>query len=126
MDKSLLEVMLSTCNKTEMPPNPSKNAVIMILIESFLQAILEIVLMPLVISKKPVKIGPIKEVSICIQWKNGLNSISTICVIPLEFKIEIIEEKMTTNPPMTKMDFMLLIILSDKISPKLEKVARFF
>ena len=74
MDKSLLEVMLSTCNKTETPPNPSKNAVIMILIESFLQAILEIVLMPLVISKKPVKIGPIKEVSMCIQSKNGLNA----------------------------------------------------
>ena len=126
MDKSLLEVMLRTCNKTEMPPNPSKNAVIMILIESFLQAILEIVLMPLVISKKHVKIGPIKEVSMCIQSKNGLNNNSIICVIPLAFKIEIIEEKMTTNPPITKMDFMLLTILSDKISPKLEKVARFF
>ena len=36
IDKSLLEVILSTCNKTEIPPKPSKNAVINILMESFL------------------------------------------------------------------------------------------
>ena len=123
MDKSLLEVILSTCNKTEIPPNPSKKAVINMLIEIFLQAILEIVLIPFVISKKPVNRGSIKEGEICIKLKNGVAMISIICVMPLDFKIEIIEEKMTTNPPMTKMDFILLTILSDKISPKLEKDA---
>ena len=122
MDKSLLEVILSTCNKTEIPPKPSKNEVINILIESFLQAILEILLIPLVISKNPVNSGSIKEG----ELKNGLAMISIICVIPLDFKIEIIEEKMTTNPPISKIDFMLLIILSDKISPKLEKEAGVF
>ena len=126
MDKSLLEVILSTCNKTEIPPKPSKNEVINILIESFLQAILEILLIPLVISKNPVNSGSIKEGETCIKLKNGVAMISIICVIPLDFKIEIIEEKMTTNPPITKIDFILLTILSDKISPKLEKEAGVF
>ena len=123
MDKSLFEVILSTCSKTEIPPNPSKKAVIKILIESFLQVILEMLLIPFVISKNPVNRGSIKEGEICIKLKNGVAMISIICVIPLDFKIEIIEEKMTTNPPISKIDFMLLIILSDKISPKLDKDA---
>ena len=126
MDKSLLEVMLSTCNKTEIPPKPSKNAVINILMESFLQAILEMLLIPFVISKNPVNSGSIKEGETCIKLKNGVAMISIICVIPLDFKIEIIEEKITTNPPITKIDFILLTILSDKISPKLEKEACVF
>ena len=121
-----MEVILSTCNKTEIPPKPSKKAVINILIESFLQAILEIVLIPFVISKNPVNSGSIKEGEICIKLKNGVAMISIMCVIPLDFKIEIIEEKMTTNPPITKIDFILLTILSDKISPKLEKEACVF
>ena len=116
-------MILSTCNKTEIPPNPSKKAVINILIESFLQAILEILLIPFVISKKPVNRGSIKEGEICIKLKNGVAMISIICVIPLDFKIDIIEEKMTTNPPIIKIDFILLTILSDKISPKLENEA---
>ena len=126
IDKSLLEVILSTCNKTEIPPKPSKNAVINMLIESFLQAILEILLIPFVISKNPVNSGSIKEGETCIKLKNGVAMISTICVMPLDFKIEIIEEKMTTNPPIIKIDFILFTILSDKISPKLEKEACVF
>ena len=83
-------------------------------------------LIPFVISKNPVNSGSIKEGETCIKLKNGVAMISIICVIPLDFKIEIIEEKMTTNPPISKIDFMLLIILSDKISPKLEKEAGVF
>ena len=83
-------------------------------------------LIPFVISKNPVNSGSIKDGEICIKLKNGVAMISIICVIPLDFKIEIIEEKMTTNPPISKIDFMLLIILSDKISPKLEKEAGVF
>ena len=126
IERSLLEVILSTCNRTDIPPNPSKNAVINKLMESFLQAILEIVLIPLVISKKPVNSGSIKEGETWINWNNGVTIISIICVIPLDFKIEIIEEKITTNPPITKIDFILLMILSDKISPKLDKDACVF
>ena len=121
-----MEVILSTCNKTEIPPKPSKKAVINILIESFLQAILEMLLIPFVISKNPVNSGSIKEGEICVKLKNGVAMISIICVIPLDFKIEIMEEKMTTNPPITKIDFILLTILSDKISPKLENEACVF
>ena len=80
-------------------------------------------LIPFVISKNPVNSGSIKDGEICIKLKNGVAMISIICVIPLDFKIEIIEEKITTNPPITKIDFILLIILSDKTSPKLEKEA---
>ena len=119
-------MILSTCNKTEIPPKPSKKAVINILIESFLQAILEILLIPFVISKNPVNNGSIKEGEICIELNNGVAIISIIRVIPLDFRIEIIEEKITTNPPITKIDFILLTILSDKISPKLEKEASVF
>ena len=119
-------MILSTCNKTEIPPKPSKKAVINILIESFLQAILEILLMPFVISKNPVNNGSIKEVEISIKLNNGVAMISIICVIPLDFRIEMIEEKITTNPPIIKIDFILLTILSDKISPKLEKEAGVF
>ena len=49
----------------EIPPKPSKNAVKIRFKESFLQAMEEMVLIPLVISKKPVKSPGIKLVSIC-------------------------------------------------------------
>ena len=42
------------------------------------------------------------------------------------FKIEIILEKITTNPPIIKTVEMLLIILFPKTSPKLEKVTFLF
>ena len=92
-------------------------------IESFLHAILEILLIPLVISKKPVNIGSIKVGFTFIKLKNGFNIISTKCVSPLDFNIEIIEENRTTNPPITKIDLILLIILSERTSPRLYKVA---
>ena len=40
---------------------------------------------------------------------------------PLAFKIEIMLEKTTTNPPINKIVEMLFVILLPKISPKLEK-----
>ena len=78
-------------------------------------------LIPLVISKKPVNSGSIKEGEICIKSKNGVAMISIICVRPLDFRIEITEENITTNPPISNIDFILLMILSDKTSPRLEK-----
>jgi len=62
----------------------------------------EILLIPLVISKKPVIIGLIKEVSICKMLKRGIKSKEKLCNKPLLFKIEITLEKMTTNPPISK------------------------
>ena len=56
--------MLSTWSNTEIPPKPSKKAVKIIFIESFLQAIEDIELIPFVISKKPQIRGLINELSI--------------------------------------------------------------
>ena len=39
IDKSVFEVILKTCKNTDKPPKPSKNAVKIKFIESFLQAI---------------------------------------------------------------------------------------
>ena len=72
IDKSVLETILQTCNKIEIPPNPSKKLVKIILIEISLIAMLEIKEIPLVISKKPVKRGVIKLVLIL----NGCNKIT--------------------------------------------------
>ena len=44
---------------------------------------------------------------------------------PLALKMDIILEKITTKPPIKRMVEMLLVILCDKISPKLEKEAVF-
>ncbi len=62
----------------------------------------KILLIPLVISKKPVIIGLIKEVSICKMLKRGIKKKKKLCNKPLLFKIEITLEKMTTNPPISK------------------------
>ena len=43
--------------------------------------------------------------------------------IPLAFKMDIILEKITTNPPINKIVEVALVILSANISPKLEKDA---
>ena len=63
--------MLKTCNKIEIPPKPNKNEVNIILIEIFLQAILEIVLIPFVISKNPLIKAEAKVVSILRKLKIG-------------------------------------------------------
>ena len=123
IDKSVLEVMLNTCRRTEIPPKPSKNAVIIIFIDNFLKAIFEMIFIPLVISNKPVKIPDIKLVSIFKKLHNGVNISSNISSKWLDLRIDIILENITTNPPIIKMVEILLVILSDKISPKLEKVA---
>ena len=94
----------------------------MILIESFLQAILEIVLIPFVISNKPLNRGAIKEVSILSVWKRGENKLDKIFKVPLAFKIEITLENITTNPPIKKIVEILLVMLSARTSPKLENV----
>lgn len=121
IDKSVLEVMLRTWSNTEIPPKPSKNAVKIMLIESFLQAICEIEFIPFVISKNPQRKGDIKEVSILRKLNNGEKQVDKMLIMPLDFKIEITLEKITTNPPINKMVEILLVILSAKTSPKLEK-----
>lgn len=94
--------MLKTCNKTESPPNPNKIAVTIILKEIFFNFIIEIILIPFVISNKPVKIDAIKLDGIPKKLKMGSNKMQTKFVIPLIFKIEITTENSTTNPPIIR------------------------
>ena len=89
--------MLKTCNKTDKPPKPSKKAVIIILTEIALKLILEIELIPLVISSKPVRIPEIKELSICKKSKIGVNIKTKLCKMLLAFKIEIMLENIGEN-----------------------------
>lgn len=122
IDKSDFEVILKTCNRTDIPPKPSKKAVKIRLIESFLLEILEIELIPFVISKKPLISGVAKEESILKKAKIGEILIEKTDNNPLDFNIDIILENITTKPPISKIVEMLFVILSDKILPKLEKV----
>ena len=125
MDKSDLEVILQTWSRMEIPPKPSRKAVKIILKESFLQLILEIVLIPFVISNIPVKMPEMKLVSMFKDWKIGFSKTVKLFNKPLALKMEIILEKITTNPPIKRMVEMLLVILSAKISPKLENETDF-
>ena len=123
IDKSVLEVILQTCNKIDIPPKPSKNALKIMLIESFFDAIQDIELIPFVISKKPLIRGAIKSELIPTKLKNGAVKLDTALRIPLDFRIDIILENITTKPPINKIVEILLVILSDIISPKFEKEA---
>lgn len=118
-------MILHTCSKIEIPPKPSKKVDRMILIDSFFDAIHEIELIPFVISKKPLIKGEMKAVSIPKMLNIGENKLDESLSNPLEFSIDIMLEKITTNPPISKIVEMLLVILSAKISPRLEKVANF-
>lgn len=117
--------MLNTCKNTEIPPKPSKKAVNIKFIDSFLQGIEEMVLIPFVISKRPVNNPCAKLMSILKKEKTGLIKIVKTLRIPLVLNIDIILENSTTNPPITRSVDILFIILSDKISPKLNKVTNF-
>ena len=94
--------------------------------ENFLQAILEIILIPLVISKNPLKRGDMKLVSISKKLNKGEKVIVTRFSNPLAFTIEMILEKITTNPPIKTIVEILLVILSANTSPKLEKETKVF
>ena len=63
-DKSVFEIMLKTCNITDIPPNPNKKDVKTKLIRLLFVIIHEIIFIPLVISNIPVNRPLITEVSI--------------------------------------------------------------
>ena len=90
-----------------------------------MQAILDIEFIPLVISKIPVKILEMKVVSILKRFVIGVKQVVNKFNIPLDCRIEIILEKITTNPPIKRIVEMLLVILSANTSPKFEKLTSF-
>ena len=126
MDKSVLAVILQTWRSIEIPPKPSKKAVRIILKEIFLQAMEEIIFIPFVISKMPVKNPCMKLVSIFRKESKGFSKIVMLFNMPLALRIDRILENMTINPPIKRIVEMLLVILSARISPRLEKEALFF
>lgn len=122
MDKSDFETMLKTWSKTESPPEPSRNAVIIMLVEIFFSFIKDTILIPLVISKSPVKIDAITWEGRFNHLQIGSNIMQTKVVIPLTFKIEIITENKTTKPPIIRIVEIADWILEPKISPKFDTV----
>lgn len=126
IDKSLWEVILIICNKTEIPPKPSINEVRIILIEMAFICIQEILEIPFVISKKPINIGFTNEFGICKKLKNGVEKFVKNGNIWLSSKIEIITENNTTNPPIIKSVDVAFDILAAIIVPKLEMEMSFF
>ena len=78
-------------------------------------------LIPEVISKKPVKSGPINELSMFKVLNKGVRIVVNIFNIPVDFKIEIMLAKITIKPPIRRIVEILDVILFDKISPKFDK-----
>ena len=70
--------------------------------EIFFSFIIEIILIPFVISNKPVKTEAIICEGMPKKWQTGSSKIQTKLVIPLIFKIEITTENSTTKPPIIR------------------------
>ena len=85
----------------------------------------EIIFIPFVISKMPVKNPCMKLVSIFRKESKGFSKIVMLFNMPLALRIDRILENMTINPPIKRIVEMLLVILSARISPRLEKEALF-
>ena len=117
-----MEVILSTCNKIEIPPKPKKKADNIIFKEIFFTCILDIKLIPFVISRMLVIIELQKLVGKLKKSKIGVNSIAIRFNILLEFRIDIITENKTTNPPIIITVEVEFVILFPKTSPILERV----
>ena len=71
MDKSVFDVILNICKKTDIPPMPSKNEVNTILIDMNFMCILEIIDIPFVISKSPIRSEEANAKGICNNLKIG-------------------------------------------------------
>ena len=99
IDKSVCEIILKTCSKTEMPPKPSKNADKIIFCETLFIFTKAVKLTPFVSSKIPQSSGWAKFISKPKIFKKGESRIPTCSKICSLSKIEIKTENITTNPP---------------------------
>ena len=122
MDRSLFDVILYTCKNTEIPPKPSRNAERIMFILIDFMGIIEICLIPLVISNIPVKMGVQKLVSKFNILNMGELISVNVLKIPLVFSIDMMLEKMIINPPIIRIVFVLLVMLSDRILPRFDIV----
>ena len=114
--------MLRIWSIIEIPPKPNKNAQIIILVDMHLFGIEAIEQIPFVSSSIPVIVPSEKLFDMPNTFKNGDKVFPNISKILLLFKIDIITEKRTINPPIKKIEFIAEIILVDSISPSELKV----
>ena len=118
--------MLNTCSITDIPPNPSKKAQIVILVERFFVAIFETAKIPVVSSNIPEIIGDEKADGICNSFNIGdIILESSIRTLPFD-SMESITENNTTKPPIMISVLLDSIIAVESTSPKLEKVMNLF
>ena len=122
MDKSVLDIVLQTCSKTEIPPKPSIKDAIMILIDSFFSGILQITLKPLVSSIIPETNPNINVFGICNKSNKGSIKLHNTLNKLLVCRIEIITENRTTNPPINKIVLIEFVMLFPIIAPKFDKL----
>ena len=122
IDKPNLLIILNTWSNTEKPPKPSKKLQAVILIEISFKGMLATSLTPFVNSTIPDKIGVINWVGIWKAEKIGAIVIEASSNKWLWFKIEIITENRTTNPPINKIVEIEFIILLPSTSPSEEKL----
>lgn len=122
IDKSDFDVMLKTWSNTDIPPNPSKNAQMMILKESALLVTELTSNTPLVSSIIPEMTGLAKDKSIFKSFNGMYNKYENISKILLFPKIEIITEKITTNPPIIIIVLLDSNIAVESMLPKLLNV----
>lgn len=117
---SEVEVILNTWSNTDIPPNPSKNAQIIIFIDMALIGIWEIIETPFVSSTIPESNPIAKEDGIWTRESMGAMIADRIFKIPVLLSIDIITLKSTTNPPIITTVLIDDIMLFWKILPKLE------
>ena len=122
IDKLDFEIILKTCNKTEIPPNPSKKAHIIIVVEIFFVAVAVTSDIPFVSSIIPETTGFTKLKSIFNNLKIKDKKTEKASNILLVFKIDIITEKITTNPPIIIKVLLDSRIDSERIVPKFLKL----
>ena len=114
--------MLKTCKSTDIPPNPNKNAQIIMLEERDL-LITELTRdTPLVSSIIPEMMGFANDRSIFSNFSGMCSKYENISKILLLPKIEIITEKITTKPPIIIIVLLDSNIVLESILPRLLNV----
>ena len=116
---SVSAIIAYICNTTEIPPNPNKNAEIIILVDNNLLGNPATKEMPFVNSKIPDIIGTQNLVSILKKFIIGINILDNISNTLLVLSIEIIILNKTIKPPIIKIVFIEFEILEPSIFDEL-------
>ena len=120
MEILAFDVMLRIWSIIEIPPKPNKNEQIIIFVDMHLLGIEAIEQIPFVSSNIPVITPSEKLFDMPNTFNNGDKVFPNISKILLLFKIDIITEKRTINPPIRNIVFIAFIIEEANISPKFE------